>query len=78
MIRHRYSARAAYFAYGFFGLFAVYTVNLLLGKASLLFGWHLSYLLGDVGEFLVLLAVALLFALATLLREALKSAETTD
>jgi len=52
--------------------------NVLLGKASLYFGWHFSYLLGDVGEFLLLLTVAALFALTTLLREALKSEEAPE
>jgi len=69
---HRYRLGSVYFAYAFFGLLALFMLNVLLGKASLYFGWKLSFLLGDVGEYLLLFAIAGLFAVTTLLREALK------
>ena len=50
-------------------LFAVFLIDILLGKASVLFGWNIPFLLGDVGEYLVLLFAALFFTVATLIRE---------
>ena len=53
----------------FFVLFALFTLNILLGKASIQFGWDLPYLLGDVPEFLLLLVAAMFLMLAALGRE---------
>lgn len=53
----------------FFVLFALFTLNILLGKASIQFGWNLPYLLGDVPEFLLLLVAAMFLMLAALGRE---------
>lgn len=50
-------------------LFAVFLINVLLGKASVSFGWDFPFLLNDVGEYLVLLSAALFFTVATLIRE---------
>ena len=53
----------------FYLLFALFTLNILLGKASIQFGWALPYLLGDVHEFLLLLVAAMFLMLAALGRE---------
>ncbi|MEQ8355330.1 MAG: hypothetical protein RH942_07315 [Kiloniellaceae bacterium] len=50
----------------FFGLFGL---NVLLGKAQIVFGFDLGVLLPDVAEFLLLLVSALFFTLAALARE---------
>lgn len=53
----------------FFGLFGLFILNVLLGKAVVQFGWSLPFLLGDVPEFLLLLVSALFLMLAALARE---------
>ena len=53
----------------FYVLFTLFTLNVLLGKAGIQFGWDLPFLLGDVPEFLLLLAVAVFLMLAALGRE---------
>jgi hypothetical protein len=53
----------------FFVLFALFTLNILLGKAGVQFGWNLPFLLGDVPEFLLLLIAAVFLMLAALGRE---------
>ena len=53
----------------FFILFALFTLNVLLGKAGIQFGWNLPFLLGDVPEFLLLLVAAVFLMLAALGRE---------
>ncbi|MBL6928172.1 MAG: hypothetical protein ISR44_03280 [Rhodospirillales bacterium] len=50
-------------------LIFIFIANILLGKADVVFGWGLSFLLSDVGEYLVLLFAALFFTIATLVRE---------
>lgn len=50
----------------FYVLFTLFTLNVLLGKAGIQFGWDLPFLLGDVPEFLLLLAVAVFLMLAAL------------
>lgn len=52
----------------FFGL---YVLNVLLGKATIVFGWK-TYHMGNVGEFLVLLAASVAFIVAALHREAIR------
>jgi heme A synthase len=50
-------------------LFALFCLNVLLGKARVAFGLELPFLLRDVAEFLLLLLSALFFTLAALARE---------
>jgi len=50
-------------------LFALFALNVLLGKARVTFGLDLPFLLNDVSEFLLLLLAALFFTLAALARE---------
>jgi hypothetical protein len=50
-------------------LFAVYAVNVLAGKAASLAGVVLPWRLGDVGEFLVVLAMAVSFVAGLMLSE---------
>ncbi len=50
-------------------LFALFTLDLLLGKASIAFGFTPPLRAGDVGEFLLLLATATCFVIGALCRE---------
>lgn len=50
-------------------LFLLFTANLLLGKAKLAFGLDDVTVLSDVAEYLLLMATALFFAVAALMRE---------
>jgi len=50
-------------------LFLLFWLNVLLGKAKISFGWQIPFLLGDVAEFVLLLATALFFTLAAMGRE---------
>ena len=50
----------------FFGL---YVLNVVLGKATIVFGWE-TYHIGNVGEFLTLMAASIAFIVAALHREA--------
>lgn len=50
-------------------LFVVYAVNVLAGKAASLAGVVLPWRLGDVGEFLVVLAMAIVFVVGLMLSE---------
>lgn len=50
-------------------LFALFALNVLLGKARVVFALELPFLLRDVAEFLLLLLSALFFTLAALARE---------
>ena len=50
-------------------LFALFCLNVLLGKAQVVFAVQLPFLLPDVPEFLLLLFSALFFTLAALARE---------
>ena len=52
----------------FFGL---YVLNVLLGKATIVFGWK-TYHLGNIGEFLILLAASAAFIVAALHQEAMR------
>ncbi|BBO72466.1 hypothetical protein DSCA_63960 [Desulfosarcina alkanivorans] len=52
----------------FFGL---YLINVLLGKATIVFGWK-TYHIGNVGEFLILFAASVAFIVAALHREAVR------
>jgi hypothetical protein len=47
----------------------LYLLNILIGKASILWGWKVFHL-GDIGEFLLLLFASIFFIAAALHREA--------
>ena len=51
-------------------LFAVFAVNIVVGKVAVLGGATTVPGLGDVGEFLVLFAAVILFMIGCLAREA--------
>ncbi len=53
----------------FYVCFVVFVINILLGKATITFGWVGLPLLGDVAEFLLLLFTMIVFVIAALLRE---------
>ena len=53
----------------FYVCFIVFVINVLLGKATIAFGWAPLPLLGDVAEFLLLLFTMIVFVIAALLRE---------
>lgn len=59
----------------FFILFGLFTLNVLLGKAGIQFGWDVPFLLGDVPEFLLLLVSAVFLMLAALRRERSQSGD---
>ncbi len=61
--------RGGWYLSGFIGLFGLFTLNVLLGKARIQFGWDVPFLLGDVPEFLLLLVAAVFLMLAALGRE---------
>jgi len=50
----------------FFGL---YIANVLIGKATIVYGWKIFHF-GNVGEFLIMLAASIAFIAAALIREA--------
>ena len=54
----------------FFVCFTLFTLNVLLGKLSIMLGWEGVPLLGDVPEFLLLLLSVTIFVVAFLQREA--------
>jgi sugar phosphate permease len=53
----------------FIALFGLFLANILLGKARLLYGWEVPFLLNDIAEFLLLLMAAAVFTVATQLYE---------
>ena len=52
------------------GFFCVYALNVLSGKLSTVTDVNIPINLGDVGEFLTLIAAAICFVIAALQREA--------
>lgn len=50
-------------------LFGLFVIDVLLGKASLLYEFEPILKLGDVGEFLTLLAATICFVIVVLRRE---------
>jgi hypothetical protein len=58
-------------------LFALFLLNILLGKAALLFEMEPILSIGDVGEFLILLAAVIFFVMEVLRREYQESALIT-
>lgn len=74
MLGDRQLRKLTRFCLGVFALlFSLFWLNVLLGKAKISFGWQIPFLLGDVAEYLLLLATALFFTMATVGREALAS-----
>ncbi len=59
-------------------LFAVFTVNIVVGKIAVLGGATTVPGLGDVGEFLVLFAAVVLFIAACLARERAQDRPNND
>ena len=55
--------------YGALGCAVVFVLNVLLGKAGIVFGWKLNFLLDGTAEFVLLLAAVTLFVVYTLLLE---------
>ena len=54
-------------------LFGLYMLNVVIGKITIVFGWK-AYHIGDVGEFLILLAASIAFIVAALHRETIRNA----
>jgi hypothetical protein len=61
-------------------LFLLLWLSVFWGKAKISFGWQIPFLLSDVAEFLLLLAIAVFFTFTALCHEALasKKRESTD
>lgn len=59
-------------------LFGLFLLNIFLGKAALVFEMEPILLIGDVGEFLILLAAVIFFIIVVLHREAQQSAWGTE
>ena len=59
-------------------LFAVFIVNIVIGKVAVLGGATTVPGLGDVGEFLVLFAAVVLFIAACLVRERAQDRNDND
>ena len=59
-------------------LFAVFAVNIVVGKVAVLGGATTVPGLGDVGEFLVLFAAVVLFIAACLARERAQDRKNND
>lgn len=58
--------------------FSLYIANVLIGKATIVYGWKVFHF-GNVGEFLIMLAASIAFIAAALLREtAAKSTPEPD
>ena len=53
---------------------ALYFLNILIGKAMILWGWKVFHL-GDIGEFLLLLVASIFFIAAALHREAAENSK---
>lgn len=56
--------------------FCLFTIEVLLGKAVIAFGWQGVPLLSDVAEFLLLLFTVTMFVVATLRLEQARNQET--
>ncbi len=61
----------------FFALFLVFSLNVVLGKAEIQYGWEMPFLLEDVPEFLLLLVTAVFLMLAALARERSSSGQSS-
>ncbi len=63
--------------FGSWALFGLFLLNILLGKAALLFKMEPILLFGDVGEFVILLAAVVCFVAEALRRESQEVAKNT-
>ena len=59
-------------------IFLLFSLNVVLGKLAVLYGWSRGWLAGDVTEFLLLALSAVLLMLAALAREAQREALSPD
>lgn len=55
--------------YGALACAIVFVLNILLGKAGIVFGWKLNFLLDGTSEFVLLLATVTMFVVYTLILE---------
>jgi hypothetical protein len=53
---------------------SLYLLNILIGKAKILWGWKVFHI-GDIGEFLLLLVASVSFIAAALHREAAENSK---
>ena len=49
--------------------FSLYVINMLIGKANIVYGKDMFHI-GDIGEFLIMLAASIAFIVAALFKEA--------
>lgn len=49
--------------------FSIYMINMLIGKAHIVYGWEVFHI-GDIGECLVMLVASIAFIVAALFQEA--------
>ena len=61
----------------FYSIFALYFINVLVGKATVSYGMNLPHL-GNVAEFLLLSAACVALIVAALKREAAENKSTTQ
>ncbi len=59
-------------------LFGLFLLNIFLGKAALVFGMEPVLTVGDVGEFLLLLAAVICFMIEVLRQESQRSGTKTQ
>ncbi len=59
-------------------LFGLFLLNIFLGKAALVFGMEPVMTVGDVGEFLLLLAAVICFMIEVLRQESQRSGPKTQ
>jgi len=68
-ISNNYSTGERVALFVFIVSLALYFINIILGKASVQWGWDVFYL-GNISEFLLLLTASISFIVAALHREA--------
>lgn len=49
--------------------FSLYVLNMLIGKANIVYGWKIFHI-GDIGEFLIMFIASIAFIAACLFKEA--------
>lgn len=60
----------------FAALFGLYLLNILIGKANIVFGWKIFHV-GSLGEFLMLLVASVAFIVAALHQETVRKLNQT-
>ena len=60
----------------FAALFGLYLLNILIGKANIVFGWNIFHV-GSIGEFLMLLVASVAFIVAALHQETVRNLNQT-